>query len=76
MSRVLLDVRDLAPKHRAETILGAYAALAHGSVLELTVDHDPQCMYYTLDATEPEGSFTFEMLEHGPEVWRAKVTKI
>jgi uncharacterized protein (DUF2249 family) len=32
-------------------------------------------MYYMLEATEPEGSFAFEVVENGPEVWRARVTK-
>ncbi len=70
-----LDVRDVEPRHRLDTILGAYRMLVPGATLELTVDHDPVCMYYTLEATEAEHSFSFEMLEHGPEVWRARVTK-
>jgi uncharacterized protein (DUF2249 family) len=63
------------PKDRLDTILGAYHALVPGGTMELTVDHDPSCMYYTLEATEPEGSFTFRVLEHGPEVWRAEVKR-
>lgn len=74
-SRVELDVRDVDPMNRLDTILGAYRALASGATLQLTVDHDPMCMYYTLEATEPEGSFRFEVVEHGPEVWRAEVQK-
>jgi len=74
-SRVELDVRDVDPMNRLDTILGAYRALASGATLQLTVDHDPVCMYYTLEATEPEGSFRFEVVEHGPEVWRAEVQK-
>jgi len=70
-----LDVRDVEPRHRLETILGAYRGLGPGGRLSLTVDHDPVCMYYTLEATEPAGSFTFEVREHGPEVWRAEVRK-
>ncbi len=70
-----LDVRGVEPKDRLETILGAYHALAPGATLHLVVDHDPKCMYYTLDATEPKGSFSFHIREHGPEVWRAEVTK-
>jgi uncharacterized protein (DUF2249 family) len=70
-----VDVRDVEPKDRLETILGAYHSLIPGATMNLTVDHDPSCMYYTLEATEPEGSFSFEVLEHGPEVWRAEVKK-
>ena len=72
---ILLDIREVEPRDRLETILGAYHTLVPGATLNLTVDHDPICMYYTLEATEPERSFTFKVIEHGPEVWRAEVTK-
>jgi len=71
-----LDVRDVEPRDRLGTILGAYASLGRGKTMKLTVDHDPSCMYYTLQANEPEGSFSFQTLEHGPEVWKAEVTKL
>lgn len=70
-----LDVRDVEPKDRLETILGAYKALSAGATMTLTVDHDPSCMYHMLNATEPEGSFSFRKTEDGPEVWRAEVTR-
>lgn len=70
-----LDVRDVEPRNRLETIMGAYRMLVPGATLHLTVDHDPVCMYYTLEATEPERSFSFQVVENGPEVWRAEVTK-
>jgi uncharacterized protein (DUF2249 family) len=71
-----LDVRNVEPKDRLETILGAYKSLAKGATLKLTVDHDPSCMYYMLDGTEPAGSFQFATTENGPEVWRAEVKKV
>lgn len=74
-SQVNLDVRPVAPKDRYERIMGAYEDLAPGDMLELTVDHDPQCMYYTLRATRGEEAFGFEYLENGPETWRVLVTK-
>ncbi len=75
-NRVDLDVRPVEPRDRLETILGTYRSLSRGATMELTVDHDPSCMYYTLEATEAEGSFTFRKVEDGPEVWRAEVTKL
>ena len=72
--RRLLDVRGVEPKHRFETIMTAYEALAPSETLELVVDHDPLCMYYTIRATRGEDSFTFAYLEEGPEVWRVEVT--
>lgn len=70
-----LDVRPVAPKHRFEQIMGAYHDLASGETLELAVDHDPSCMYYTLEAEEGKERFAFEYLEEGPETWRVHVTK-
>ncbi|MCB9565362.1 MAG: DUF2249 domain-containing protein [Kofleriaceae bacterium] len=73
--RLDLDVRDVEPRDRLAAILDAYRALGPGATLHLTVDHDPSCMYYTLEATEPAGSFEFRTVAHGPEVWRAEVTR-
>lgn len=70
-----LDVRPVEPKHRFERIMGAYEALEPGQTLELTVDHDPKCMYYTLRATRGEDAFRFEYLEDGPVTWRVNVTR-
>jgi uncharacterized protein (DUF2249 family) len=70
-----LDVRSVEPKDRFATIMGAYDALSPGDTLELTVDHDPRCMYYTLRATRTE-AFRFDYLEAGPEVWRVEVAPL
>jgi uncharacterized protein (DUF2249 family) len=70
-----LDVRPVEPRHRLEAIMGAYDSLPAGATLDLTVDHDPKCMYYTLDALHGSDSFRFDYLESGPEVWRVEVTK-
>ena len=55
--------------------MAAWERLAAGQVLELTVDHDPKCMYYTLKATQGDNAFTFDYLEQGPETWRIHVRK-
>ncbi|MBX6365095.1 MAG: DUF2249 domain-containing protein [Gemmatimonadetes bacterium] len=70
-----LDVRPVPPKDRYDTIMGAFQALPAGAVLDLTVDHDPTCMYYTLKATRGDDAFEFAYLENGPEVWRVQVKK-
>jgi uncharacterized protein (DUF2249 family) len=36
------------PKDRFDRIMGAYEGLVTDQALELTVDHDPKCMYYAL----------------------------
>jgi uncharacterized protein (DUF2249 family) len=71
----VLDVRAVEPKHRFETIMGAYDALQPDEALELVVDHDPECMYYTLLAEQGADAFAFEHLERGPVAWRVLVTR-
>ena len=75
-STVALDVRPVAPKDRYERIMAAYEELAVGAVMELVVDHDPKCMYYTLKATRGDAAFQFDYLEDGPETWRVLVRKL
>lgn len=70
-----LDVRPVEPKDRFERIMDHYERLELNDTLELTVDHDPECMYYTLLATREEDAFTFDYIERGPETWRVRVTK-
>jgi len=71
-----IDVRDVEPKDRLGTILGAFRALPSGETLRITLDHDPSCMYSALEETEPAGSFAFRKIGDGPEKWQAEVTKI
>ncbi len=71
-----LDVRGTPPRDRFPLIMGAYEALAPGESLELTVDHDPECMYFTLLGTRGAEAFAFAYRERGPTVWRVTVTKL
>jgi regulator of cell morphogenesis and NO signaling len=76
MSRLtVVDVRPVEPKHRFECIMAAYESLSIGETLQLTVDHDPKCMYYTLKATRGDNAFSFDYLEDGPVTWRVHVRK-
>jgi uncharacterized protein (DUF2249 family) len=70
-----VDVRDVEPRDRLGTILGAFRALPHGATLRITLDHDPSCMVYALEESEPAGSFAFRKTADGPEVWGAEVTR-
>jgi len=74
--RTRLDVRGVEPKNRFECIMGAYERLLELESLELTVDHDPKCMYYTLRATQGDEAFSFDYLDDGPETWRVLVQKL
>jgi uncharacterized protein (DUF2249 family)/iron-sulfur cluster repair protein YtfE (RIC family) len=68
----VLDVRDLAPARRHETIFSAYRDLAPGAGFVLVNDHDPKPVRYQFEA-EHAGQFTWECLESGPEVWRVRI---
>ena len=70
-----LDVRPIDPKYRFDRIMAAYRELPPGKILELVVDHDPQCMYYTLLADHGAEAFSFDYLEKGPETWRVHVRR-
>ncbi len=74
-NQVQLDIRPVEPKDRYERIMNAYEQLTGLQTLELTVDHDPRCMYYALRATRGDGAFSFDYLEDGPETWRVRVRK-
>jgi uncharacterized protein (DUF2249 family) len=68
----VLDVRDLAPARRHETIFSAYHDLAPGAGFVLVNDHDPKPLRYQFEA-EHAGQFTWQYLESGPEVWRVRI---
>jgi uncharacterized protein (DUF2249 family) len=70
-----VDVRGIAPRDRLGVILGSWDALAPGAAMDLWVDHDPRCMYYTLQAMHGDEAFTFEYLLSGPDDWRVRVTR-
>ncbi len=68
----LLDVRDLAPARRHESIFAAYEALGPGSGFVLVNDHDPTPLRYQFEA-QHAGEFTWESLEAGPQVWQVRI---
>jgi uncharacterized protein (DUF2249 family) len=68
----VLDVRDLAPARRHETIFSAYRGLVPGAGFVLVNDHDPKPLGYQFEA-EYAGQFTWQYLESGPEVWRVRI---
>lgn len=43
--------------------------------MELTNDHDPRPLFYQFQI-EREGTFSWEYLEKGPELWRVAIGKL
>ena len=75
LDEVLLDVRDLAPAGRHESIFAAYHALGPAEAFVLVNDHDPTPLRYQFEA-EHAGAFTWDYLEAGPRVWRVRVGRV
>lgn len=63
-----LDVRDLPPRERHQTIFERLHALDSGGVLGLVNDHDPAPLRYQLDAEYPD-QYAWVTIEAGPERW-------
>ncbi len=68
----LIDMRDLPPAQRHESIFTAYQALAPGAGFVLVNDHYPKPLRYQFEA-EHAGQFTWQPLEAGPEAWRVRI---
>ena len=68
----VLDVRELAPAQRHETIFAAYEALEAGAGFVLVNDHDPKPLRYQFEA-EHAGEHTWDYLQDGPRVWRGRI---
>lgn len=69
-----VDVRELPPPRRHPLILSTFEALEPGQTFVLVNDHDPRPLYYQFQA-ELTGTFTWQYLERGPEVWRVRIGK-
>jgi uncharacterized protein (DUF2249 family) len=67
-----LDVRELAPALRHQTIFATYQALPPGTGFVLVNDHDPKPLRYQFEA-EHAGQFTWSYLESGPSIWRVRI---
>jgi len=70
----LIDVRPMPPRERHPKIFGTWAELGIGESILLVNDHDPVPLYYQF-AAEHTGTFRWEYLEQGPEVYRVRITK-
>lgn len=74
MSEALLDVRTIQPRDRHPQIFGTFESLPLGGAFILVNDHDPRPLYYHFNAERP-GTFGWEYLEEGPEVWRVRISR-
>jgi uncharacterized protein (DUF2249 family) len=71
----IIDVREVPPARRHPLIFETFEALDPGTSFVLVNDHDPKPLYYQLAAEQP-GTFTWDYLEEGPEVWRVRIGRV
>lgn len=68
-----IDVTQIEPKIRHDTIFDRLDALSPGEALRLVVDHDPVPLRYQLDATRGR-QFDWSPVMSGPEEWQIDIT--
>lgn len=73
--RHVLDVRSIVPRERHPLIFRLFEELGPGEHFVLVNDHDPKPLYYQFHAERP-GTFSWDYLENGPEVWRVAIGKV
>ena len=69
-----IDVRPMPGCERLLKIFGRWAKMSHGESILLLNDHDPVPFYYPF-AAEHTGTFRWDYLEQGPDVFRVRITK-
>ena len=69
-----VDVREIAPRERHSLIFSTFDGLRAGEAMTLVNDHDPKPLYHQLSAEQP-GTFTWDYLEQGPDLWRVRIGK-
>lgn len=71
---IKLHAPDMEPKIRHPKIFATFDELNVGECIELTNDHDPKPLYYQF-MMEREGTFTWEYVMEGPDLWKVIIGK-
>lgn len=71
---IKIHAHKIEPKERHLKIFKAFDHLNPGEYMELTNDHDPKPLMYQF-MMEKEGTFSWEYVENGPELWVVKIGK-
>lgn len=69
-----LNVSAIAPRERHPLIFKTFDDLKKDESFVLVNDHDPRPLHYQF-MHEREGSFSWEYLEQGPELWKVRISK-
>jgi regulator of cell morphogenesis and NO signaling len=71
---LIVDTRTEPQLSCADQTNTGFDALAPGEAMEIVADHDPQPLYFMLKAERGE-TFSWDLVESGPDVWRATVVR-
>jgi uncharacterized protein (DUF2249 family) len=74
VTQPLLDVREIPPRERHSRIFATFRALGAGEAMTLVNDHDPRPLYHQFQSEMP-GTFTWQYLARGPEVWQVEIVR-
>lgn len=74
MQHSVLDLRTTRPQDRHPAVFNTFDRLQAGEGFELVNDHDPVPLHVQFDLNRP-GTFAWEYLERGPDVWRVRIAK-
>jgi len=66
---------DHEPRNKHRVIFETFDSLEPGKIMEFVNDHDPKPLQYQF-MLEREGSFTWDFLDEGPDIWRVAITKL
>lgn len=70
----IINVQELEPRLRHQTIFDVFNALAEGEHLIIHNNHDPMPVYYQL--MNLRGNiFSWEYLQQGPQWWDIRVSR-
>lgn len=70
----IVEVRSIIPQERHPLIFDTFFSLAPGQAFVVANDHDPKPLSYQFQA-EHKGTFQWDYLEEGPEVWRVRIRR-
>jgi regulator of cell morphogenesis and NO signaling len=71
----ILDISGIEPRLKHPTIIEWFDNLRGGGAFIIHNDYDPKPLYYRL-LVERGDIIKWEYLEHGPEVWEVKISKL
>jgi uncharacterized protein (DUF2249 family) len=71
----VVDTREHPEVSCADLTTSAVTALTAGESFVLVADHDPRPLRYLLAAEMP-GVTEWQPLDDGPELWRARISKL